>query len=77
MTNKSKYSEANKEKVDLFEFSHLYFDSLLMTDGLVFIWVEKEILYYIIKFMENQDFQYVENFAWVMLDPTKRAGKTL
>jgi N6-adenosine-specific RNA methylase IME4 len=75
MTNKAKFKETKCEKVDLFEFSHLYFDSLLMTDGLVFIWVEKETIYYITKFMENQGFKYVENFAWVMLDPTKRACK--
>jgi N6-adenosine-specific RNA methylase IME4 len=77
VTNKDNYNNKKKsEKVGLFEFSHLYFDNLLMTDGLVFIWVEKEILYYITKFMENQGFHYVENFAWVMLDSTKRAGKT-
>jgi len=75
MTNKAKYSEKITEGVDLFEFSHLYFDSILMTDGLVFIWVEKEIIYYITKFMENQGFNYVENFVWVMLDPAKRACK--
>jgi len=46
-----------------------------MTDGLVFVWVEKEIISEIIKFFEKQDMVYVENVCWVMLDSTKRKGK--
>ena len=43
-----------------------------MIDGLVFIWVEKEIISPVIKILENQDLIYVENVCWVMLDETKR-----
>lgn len=45
-----------------------------MIDGLVFIWVEKEIISDIIKIFEKQDMIYVENVCWVMLDETKRKG---
>jgi hypothetical protein len=47
----------------------------LLRDGLVFIWVEKEINFYINIFMEAQGFTYVENFAWLMLNPKMKAGK--
>lgn len=39
-----------------------------MKDGLVFIWVEKEIISDVIKAMEAQDLMYVENVCYVMLD---------
>ena len=42
-----------------------------MVDGLVFIWVEKELIAKIIKYFESQDMQYVENVCWVMLDEAK------
>jgi len=45
-----------------------------MIDGLVFVWVEKEIISDIIKIMEKQDLTYVENVCWVMLDESKRKG---
>jgi hypothetical protein len=46
-----------------------------MIDGLVFIWVEKELISQIIKYFESQDMIYVENICWVMLDESKREGK--
>lgn len=45
-----------------------------MIDGLVFVWVEKEIILPVIKFFEKQDMLYVENVCWVMLDETKKQG---
>ena len=45
-----------------------------MIDGLVFVWVEKEIISDVIKYFETQDMVYVENVCWVMLDETKRKG---
>jgi hypothetical protein len=45
-----------------------------MLDGLVFVWVEKEILSSVIKILEKQDLTYVENVCWVMLDESKRKG---
>lgn len=39
-----------------------------MKDGLVFIWVEKEYISQLIKCFESQDFIYVENMCYVMLD---------
>ncbi len=49
----------------------------LMIDGLLFIWVEKEIISEVIKHLETQDMLYVENVCWVMLDETKRKGKNI
>ena len=45
-----------------------------MIDGLVFIWVEKEIIFDVIKIFEKQDMIYVENVCWVMLDENKKKG---
>ena len=45
-----------------------------MIDGIVFVWVEKEIISDIIKIFENQDMIYVENVCWVMLDEAKKKG---
>lgn len=42
-----------------------------MKNGIVFIWSEKEILWKIMKTMEQKDFVYIENFVIVQLDPTK------
>jgi hypothetical protein len=63
--------------VTLEEFSTLKLDKSLVRDGLVFIWIEKKINHYIHLFMEAQGFSYVENFSWIMLDPSKIAGKFL
>ena len=45
-----------------------------MKDGLVFIWVEKELICDLIKCFEAQDFFYVENVCYVMLDQMKKKG---
>ena len=54
------------------EFGQIQFSNKLMIDGLIFVWVEKEILFPVIKILEKQDFIYVENICWVMLDESKR-----
>lgn len=46
-----------------------------MKEGLLFIWVEKEYISKVIKTLEKQDFQYVENACFVMLDQSKKKGK--
>ena len=46
-----------------------------MKDGLLFIWVEKDIISQIIKHLESQDFYYVENVCYVMLDQNIKQGK--
>jgi hypothetical protein len=43
-----------------------------MREGILFIWVEKELMYEIIVFFEAQGFSYVENACHVMLDRTQR-----
>lgn len=61
--------------ISLEDFAHFEFSKHLLIDGLVFVWVEKEIIFDIIRILEKQDLIYVENVCWVMLDRTKRAGK--
>lgn len=58
--------------VTIEDFQQLRFSKNLLIDGLIFVWVEKEIIWPIIKFFETQDFVYVENVCWVMLDETKK-----
>ncbi len=40
-----------------------------MRDGILFIWVEKELMYEIILFFETQGFAYIENLCHIKLDP--------
>lgn len=47
---------------------HFKIPKEVMKDGLVFIWVEKEIIHDLIKVFEKEDFFYVENVCYVMLD---------
>jgi hypothetical protein len=61
--------------VTLEDFAKLKFSDKLIIDGLVFVWVEKEIISPVIKIMERQDLIYVENVCWVMIDETKRKSK--
>lgn len=42
-----------------------------MRDGILFIWVEKELIYEIIKFFEEQKFDYIENLCHAILDPAQ------
>lgn len=57
------------------EFSQLVFPKEIMSDGMLFIWVEKEYIMDVCKFLEGQGFFYVENMCWVMLDPAMKEGK--
>ena len=40
-----------------------------MREGLLFIWVEKELIGEIIQHFEAQGFEYVENMVYIMLNP--------
>lgn len=53
------------------EFKMLKIPESVMRDGILFIWVEKELIYEIIKFFEDQKFEYIENLCHVMLDRTQ------
>jgi len=59
------------------EFKELVIPKQVMTDGILFIWVEKEYIMDVVRFLEDQEFYYVENMCWVMLDETMREGKSL
>lgn len=59
------------------EFSKLEFPMSLMQDGMLFIWVEKEYIMDVCRFLESQKFFYVESMCWVMLDPSMKEGKGL
>lgn len=55
------------------EFSQLVIPKSVMQDGILFIWVEKEYIMDVCKFLEGQEFYYVENMCWVMLDENMKA----
>lgn len=57
------------------EFEKIKISKLVVRDGLVMIWSKKEYISEIMRFMNAQDFTYVENIAWVMLDKEKEEGK--
>jgi hypothetical protein len=43
-----------------------------MKDGIVFIWVEKELIHEVIKFFVELQFDYIENLCHVMLNPEQK-----
>ena len=57
------------------EFKKLIFPKTMMQDGILFIWVEKEHIMDVVKFLEEQEFYYVENVCYIMLDDTMKDGK--
>ncbi len=61
--------------ISMEEFSKLVIPKSVMQDGILFIWVEKEYVMDVVEFLETQEFYYVENMCWVMLDENMREGK--
>lgn len=59
------------------EFSQLFFPLTMMQDGMLFVWVEKEYIMDVCRYLEKQNFFYVENMCWVMLDSTMKEGTFL
>jgi len=59
------------------DFESLLISTSVMKDGLVFIWVEKEVICEVIKHFKAQDLEYVENVCYVMLDQTQKQSKFL
>jgi tRNA1(Val) A37 N6-methylase TrmN6 len=75
----SKLSKSkNTNGISIEEFCRSFkVPTTVMKDGLLFIWVEKEIIADLIKCFEDQDFFYVENVCYIMLDQNKKQGKYL
>ena len=48
-----------------------------MDDGMIFVWVEKEYMMDVVLFFEEQNFYYVENMVWIMLDRKMKKGEFL
>lgn len=42
-----------------------------MKDGILFIWVEKELIGEVIDHFKDQKFEYIENLCHVYLDPAQ------
>lgn len=68
----TKNKDVKEDEITLDQFKHLKFSHNLLIDGLVLVWIEKEILSKVIEILEKQDLTYVENVCWVMIDETKR-----
>lgn len=65
----AKKCKPSQQKISIEDFcDNFKIPTSVMKDGLVFIWVEKEIISDLIKCFEAQDFFYVENVCYVMLD---------
>ena len=61
--------------ISMEEFKQLHIPKSAMSDGILFIWVEKEYIMDVCKFLEEQDFFYVENMCWIMLNEAMKEGK--
>jgi tRNA1(Val) A37 N6-methylase TrmN6 len=67
--------DKQSRKISIDDFKKCFqISTKVMKDGLVFIWVEKELICDLIKCFEAQDFFYVENVCYVMLDQIKKKG---
>ena len=67
--------QKSKKTISIESFKKLDIPKTVLKDGLVFIWIEKEIISDVIHYMEKQDIQYVENVCYVMLDQNQKQGK--
>jgi N6-adenosine-specific RNA methylase IME4 len=63
--------------LDIKQLMQLQIPDSVMREGILFIWVEKELISDLLDHFETQGFQYVENVSYVMLDESKRKGKSL
>lgn len=63
--------------IDINTLMKLQIPDSVMKEGIMFIWVEKELISAVMEHFETQGFLYVENVAYVMLDKSKRIGKCL
>ena len=45
-----------------------------MKEGLIFVWVERELLGEVIDYFEDKGIKYVENLVWVKLNPKKQSN---
>ena len=61
--------------IDLGTLMKLQIPDSVMREGILFIWVEKELISSIMEHFETQGFLYVENVAYVMLNKAKQKGK--
>jgi len=55
--------------VTIQDFQKLKIPDDVMKDGMLFVWVEKEYIMEIVRHLETQNFFYVENVCYVMLQP--------
>ena len=60
--------------ISMEQFQQLIIPKSVMVDGILFIWVEKEYIMEVCKFLEGQEFYYVENMCWVMLNEEMKDG---
>lgn len=61
--------------IDVKTLMQLQIPDSVMREGILFIWVEKELISTILEHFETQGFLYVENVCYVMLDPKKEKCK--
>ena len=61
--------------LDVKKLMELQIPDSVMKEGILFIWVEKELISILLDHFETQGFVYVENVCYVMLDENKRKGK--
>ncbi len=61
--------------MDIKTLMKLQIPDSVMREGILFIWVEKELISMVLDHFETQGFLYVENVAYVMLDKKKQKGK--
>lgn len=57
------------------ELKKLVIPNEVMREGMLFIWVEKELIGEILHHFYAQGFEYVENMVYVMLDGELKQGK--
>ena len=57
------------------EFKKLKIPDSVMREGILFVWIEKELIQELIIHLESINFTYVENVCYLMLDREMEPGK--
>lgn len=61
-------------KFDFAKFSKINLPFKCMKEGLIFIWVERDLMADVIGFFEDKGIRYVENLIWIKLNPKAQSS---
>jgi len=70
--NLNKKEGSRDAGISIHQFKKLKFSHKFVQEGIIFVWVEKEIMSEVLVHMDFQGFNYIENVCWVHLDKSRK-----